>query len=417
MKKADKNKLDHSRDLQIWIWSNKPAIKDSADFIFKKMKRAELTINFKPNRLKNHLKIILTDLFVTHRHDNKMYISFSRNKNDYINHKYFSKIFLKYDYLIFIIDYLSEHGYIEYHRGIYTPHFQRKARMKATEKLLRLFRKYGKPGGIIINRKPPVILKDENKNEIDYDYDTIEARNLIRNVNKINKYLSEHTIEHFDLFEDIVTEEMYKNSSKYYRVFNNSSFENGGRFYGHWSQQIESDRRRMIVIDDKSTVELDYSCLHISMLYGLEGLTPPAEDLYLLDNIPPNYRTIIKKAVNIAINANCPRSAMSAIRDEMKQFCDDTNLPFIRPKILLREILDKHLPINKYFCSGYGVQLQFLDSKIAEKIMLTLGEEGIGCLCIHDSFIVAKEYEERLFYLMREYFYEIFNFYPKISAK
>lgn len=413
----DKNKLDNSRDLQIWIWSNKPAIKDSANFIFNKMKRAELTLNFKANRLKNHLKVILTDLFVAHRHDNTLYISISRNKNDYWNHEYFSKIFLNYRYLIFVIDYLKDNGYIEYHRGIYTQHFQRKARIRATKKLLRLFKKYDKPGGVIIYRRPPIILKDEEKREIDYDYDTFETRTLIRNVNRINKYLSEHKVEHFNFFEDIVTEEMYKNSSKYYRVFNNSSFKNGGRFYGHWSQQIESDQRRLIFIDDKQTVELDYSCLHISMLYGLEGLTPPEGDLYELDNIPSNYRKVIKKAVNIAINANSVRSAMSAIREEIIEFCNETDLPLIRPKILLQSIANKHMPIQKYFFTGFGLHLQFLDSQIAEKIMLTLGEEGICCLCIHDSFIVPVEYVERLRNLMTQYFFDMFNFYPRITMK
>ena len=413
----DKNKLDNSRDLQIWIWSNKPAIKESCDFIFGKMKRAELTLDFKANRLKNHLKVILTDLFVAHRHDNTLYISISRNKNDYWNHEYFSKIFLNYRYLIFVIDYLKDNGYIEYHRGIYTQHFQRKARIRATKKLLRLFKKYDKPGGVIIYRRPPIILKDEEKREIDYDYDTFETRTLIRNVNRINKYLSEHKVEHFNFFEDIVTEEMYKNSSKYYRVFNNSSFKNGGRFYGHWSQQIESDQRRLIFIDDKQTVELDYSCLHISMLYGLEGLTPPEGDLYELDNIPSNYRKVIKKAVNIAINANSVRSAMSAIREEIIEFCNETDLPLIRPKILLQSIANKHMPIQKYFFTGFGLHLQFLDSQIAEKIMLTLGEEGICCLCIHDSFIVPFEYADRLRNLMTQYFFDMFNFYPRITMK
>ena len=75
MKNKGKNKLDNSRDLQIWIWSNKPAIKGSADFIFSKMKRAEITFDFKDNRLKNHLKVILTDLFVAHRNDKKLYQS------------------------------------------------------------------------------------------------------------------------------------------------------------------------------------------------------------------------------------------------------------------------------------------------------------------------------------------------------
>ena len=153
------------------------------------------------------------------------------------------------------------------------------------------------------------------------------------------------------------------------------------------------------------------------MLYGLIGETPPEGDLYQLDNIPSVYRKIIKKAVNIAINANDIKSAMSAIQNEMLVFCEETELQPIRPKLLLKEILAKHEKIKDYFCSGYGTRLQYLDSQIAEKIMLKLGEEGIGCLCIHDSFIVAEEYKDILLELMRDYFYEIFKFYPKVSEK
>ncbi len=111
------------------------------------------------------------------------------------------------------------------------------------------------------------------------------------------------------------------------------------------------------------------------------------------------------------------KSAMSAIQNEMVEFCDENDLQPIRPKLLLTEILAKHDKIKKYFCSGYGTRLQYLDSQIAEKIMLTLGKDGIGCLCIHDSFIVAEEYKDRLRELMRNYFYEIFKFYPKVSEK
>lgn len=417
MKNKPKNKLDNSRDLQIWIWSNKPAIKDAANFIFKKMINLEVCSDFKKNRLKNYLKVILTDLFVAHKHDNKVYNSISLNKNDYHKHKYFGKIYLNYRYVVFIIDFLKEQGYVEFHVGVYTPRFQRLSRMKATKKLLRLFRKYDKPGGIILSRKPPIILKDNDKKEIDFDIDSIETRQIIRNVNRINKYLSTHSIEHTNYEKAHISEAMLMNNTKYHRVFNNSNFKNGGRFYGHWSQQIESEQRRQILIDGMSTVELDYSCLHISMLYGLNNMFPPEGDLYELNNIPSNYRKVIKKAVNIAINAKNLRDSYMAINIEMKEFCNNTGLLYIRPKVLVAEILERHDAIRNYFCTGFGVNLQFIDSKIAEKIMLTLGEEGIGCLCIHDSFIVAKEYKERLEYLMKVIFYERFNFLPNVSVK
>ncbi len=416
-----KNKLDHARDLQVWIWSNKPAVKEATNFLFEKILREDEFGDLKEKRLKDNLRVVLTDLFVAHKNDKKMYIIVSRNKNDYRNHSYYTKIYLKYDYMMFILKFLINNEYIEYHKGVYTPRFQRKPRIRWTEKLVRLFRKYDEPGGVVIWRKPPIFLRNKAKNEIDFNVDLEWSKRLIYNMSKINRYLKQHKIGYADLFfdqqYDIVTEEMFASSSKYHRVFNNSKFDQGGRFYGHWSQQIESERRSLITIDNMPTVELDYSCLHISMLYGLEDMTPPPGDQYQLLGISASYRKVIKKAVNIAINAESPRSAMSAIRDEMHKFCEETDLPFIRPKVLLQAIFEKHPSIKKYFCTGYGLRLQYIDSMIAEKIMLTLGEQSIGCLCIHDSFIVAEDFQQILRNLMIMYFYELFNFYPTVNTK
>ena len=56
-----------------------------------------------------------------------------------------------------------------------------------------------------------------------------------------------------------------------YRVFNNRSFEQGGRFYGGWWQEVPRVYRRFIRIDGEPTAELDYSSLHPRILYALRG--------------------------------------------------------------------------------------------------------------------------------------------------
>ena len=206
-------------------------------------------------------------------------------------------------------------------------------------------------------------------------------------------------------------------TKKYIRIFNNSDFKQGGRFYFHWSQMIKSGLRKNITIDGKSTIELDYSCLHLSMLYGLEGMIPPAGDLYALPGIDSHFRPIIKKAVNIAINAKNETSATQAIREEITEFNEKTGLILPRPKVILEAIKEAHKPVQKYFCSGYGVRLQYLDSSMAEQIMLSLAKDDICCLCIHDSFIVATENRSKLYQLMNNQFEIKFGFNPNISIK
>ena len=56
------------------------------------------------------------------------------------------------------------------------------------------------------------------------------------------------------------------------RVFNNSTFDEGGRFYDGWWQRIDGKIRKDIRINNIATVEIDYSAIHVIMLYALMGI-------------------------------------------------------------------------------------------------------------------------------------------------
>lgn len=151
------------------------------------------------------------------------------------------------------------------------------------------------------------------------------------------------------------------------------------------------------------------------MLYALEHIIPPEGDLYNLDTISSEHRTIIKKAFNIALNSSNKRSAMLAINESRRHIDQETGIVSPKAKDILSAIEVKHPALIKYLCSGYGVYLQRLDSDLAEKILLDLLSESICVLCIHDSFIVNVEYEDKLYESMRNHFYTTFNFYPVIK--
>lgn len=91
--------------------------------------------------------------------------------------------------------------------------------------------------------------------------------------------------------------------------------------------------------------------------------------------------------------------------------------PAPQAKIILQAIKDTHPEIQKYFHCNYGVHLQFLDSQIAEKIMLNLAKMDICCLCVHDSFIVARQFMGVLKEQMEDNFYHKFGCKPRISMK
>lgn len=410
----DKNPLEHARLFDIWIWSNKPAIKKTGDILFADLtKHCRLKKSLELKRYKNHLKVILTDLFVAHRTDPKLYLITSRNKTDYTSTKRYKKIYLHPDIVANITDFLEKNKYIDLHIGVHFEHYKRMTRIRAKRKLIKIFKKHDVPGGKVLSRRPEVILRNAKKKDVDVP-DTLLSKNLIKSVRRINRHISNYTISldtpniPKDFYEDYSWLE-FKNYSKYTRVFNNSSFKFGGRFYHHWTQMIPSDLRKHILIDGKSTVELDYSCLHITMLYGLEGLNPPNGDLYALQGINHQFRPLIKKAFNIAINSDSKTKTLKAINHERREFDNKYGTTSSKAQNIINAIISTHPDLIHYFSSGYGLKLQNIDSRIAEFIMNYFLRKNICCLTIHDSFIVQKEYESDLRYIMKKIFYDMFE--------
>jgi hypothetical protein len=50
----------------------------------------------------------------------------------------------------------------------------------------------------------------------------------------------------------------------------------------------------------------------------------------------------------------------------------------------------------KYFKTGFGLKAQFIDSRIAERVLLHFAKRNIPCLPIHDSFLMHHGYESEL---------------------
>lgn len=144
-----------------------------------------------------------------------------------------------------------------------------------------------------------------------------------------------------------------------------------------------------ITINSLPTVEMDYSGLHLIMLYHLEGLEPPTEDPYDLGLWKTQAerevrRPLIKQVVNSMIN---DEYGVYILTKEEK-----TLLSIKSTKRLKEKILKQHAPIAHRFNSGYGLRLQHLDSVIANEVMQRLLAKNIAVLPVHDSFIVDYRY-------------------------
>jgi hypothetical protein len=233
-------------------------------------------------------------------------------------------------------------------------------------------------------------------------------RNTVRSYNKL---LSSAEIS-IPLKNTIVKDYLENNimdfsNDTYHRIFNDGSFNMGGRFYGPWWQTINSGLRKLITINKQKTVELDYGSLHIHLLYSKEGLNyhtlfGSTADPYSLKGYGKQYRDIIKRAFLIALNMKTKKNyaqTMAYVLREQGIF--KKNISY---KDMLSQFFTLHPKIKKYFFTGVGTELQYVDSCITESVVKRMIKMDVPVLGVHDSFIVGHTFKE----LLKEYMYDSF---------
>ncbi|MGI9319184.1 MAG: hypothetical protein ACR2QW_17795 [bacterium] len=169
-----------------------------------------------------------------------------------------------------------------------------------------------------------------------------------------------------------------------YRVYNNGSFKQGGRFYGPFWHQLSKRIRAHLLINGDSVIERDFQACHPRLMYSLMGKTMPEFDPYDIEGFD---RATAKTGFQKLVNSSNRKSAVLAIAE-----------PYSRKGMrgahqVASQMIDafeaKHPDIRSLFYSGMGLRLQNLDSQICSEVQGELRELGIPVLSIHDSFIVS----------------------------
>ena len=193
------------------------------------------------------------------------------------------------------------------------------------------------------------------------------------------------------------------------RIFSNGRFDQGGRFYRAWWHNVPSEYRKFITIDGKPTCEYDYSQLNPHMAYFMRGRELGSEDAYsrVFDG---EHRPLVKEAFNAMMQASTPLLRKPDGIDLSEVEFDWTTLR--------QAVLDTHTPLSDVFFQGYGNHLQFIDSCIAEKVMLQfVRSDDEPVLPVHDSFIMHYAFGDmgELEEAMRRAFHDYFKKDIKIS--
>ena len=59
--------------------------------------------------------------------------------------------------------------------------------------------------------------------------------------------------------------------------------------------------------------------------------------------------------------------------------------------------------------TAQGLRLQYIDSQLAERVMLHFAKKGVPVLPVHDSFITAAQHQHELVAVMKRVFGERFG--------
>ena len=185
------------------------------------------------------------------------------------------------------------------------------------------------------------------------------------------------------------------------RIFARGEMNLGGRFYRGWWQHLPGKQRPHIRIDGKKTIEVDYSGMALRIIYALNNIPFAAEDdpydigLNEWTGTSDIRRKPLKRTVNALINDQDGVYRIS--KAEQKLFGETENS-------FMDKLLTKHPVLKDRLGSSIGLETQYIDSQIAEAVMIELLKEDIVVLPIHDSFIVPAGYQQWLETAMSHFF-------------
>jgi hypothetical protein len=397
--------------IQLQLYSIGKSMLAGVDEVFGVISQAPECVGKNADKLRRALNVLLTNLLIWHFSCPSYYSRVSHNKNNYKLIKRYNPFEIGYRSTVAAISGLKHCGFIQFEEGGWDRNTKEgwQTRIRPTAKLTELLiGNYSISPATFndIDQGETIILKDDRKVSIPYK-DTDETNRMRKVLTAYNKLLRESTITlpSTDPEVERVKHKRQLNlaASRYHRPFNNSSFKLGGRFYGPWWQAVPGDLRKHLKINGNPTVELDYSAIHIHILYGYEGqdyykLFPKNDDPYQLPSFGDYERKALKYGILIALNVANEAEGIGVIREKLKG--EGLYKNGMRIKGILNKFCDKHPLISHYLYSQIGKETQYTDSCVAEYVIKRLTAKGITCLCIHDSFIVEKKHRELLEGLM-----------------
>ena len=430
---------NHSKPLDVHTWSDHPKINELVDELWFQVVEPALggkSNNKGKSNPKRQLKVLLLDLYVAWLDDPNLCIGVNRNSNAY-------KVDTRYNALhisrkiVSLIDVLVEANYLDYihgsHDRVNNGRFSRTSRIRPSLKLQDKFSELSlSPLDIDHNYlQETVILTDYETDEqgnytkssgkkkrkfIEYE-DTDCTNDIRRDLEAYNQLLRDTYVDIATLEEPFVvrtkkdgtTQRIKIDQSKKFvrRIFSRADWNCNGRFYGGFWQQVGSEYRKNIFINDSPTVEVDYKGLHAAILSAKKNVVYDGDRYDLGTIVCPRLdkqqqRKAVKLLVLAAINAKDRSSAFGAFRYNQPDGSIEKTLTNDELRLLLDTFLQRHPYLEDGICSDQGIRLMNVDSRITNYIIKEFVRLRKPILSVHDSYIVDTRDVELLRDCMRE---------------
>ncbi|MEA1830947.1 hypothetical protein U8607_02530 [Methylobacterium durans] len=335
--------------------------------------------------------------------------SYSRNRNCYTNAARYGGRHFTFRNVIGAVDHVADLGLVRLTKGFWHPDGTgRQSTFSATPQLAAVGDTVRR---ILFRKGESVILKDAHRDLMLYQ-DTRQTITMRRDLRDWTEAVqgSEVRLDAPDVawVEDGPVSIPHSTAGggpitintgafSFRRVFNNGSWNQGGRTYDHWSQLLPAARRAQIAIDGAPVALLDYSAAHPRMLYARAGLVLDGDPY----TVPGVEREIAKVALLIVLNAISRRQGVEAMAGKLAgegQPRTDAHSKAARDLLIALET--HHAPISAQFYRGTGLACQRIEADILNDVAKQARRAGIVTLPVHDELITAAKHESRIRELM-----------------
>ena len=430
---------DHSKPLDVHTWSDHPEVNKLVDELWFQVVQPALggrSNNKGKSDPKRQLKVLLLDLYVAWLDDPTLCIGINRNNNAYQVNSRYNALHISRK-IVDVVDVLADKGYLDYRHGshdrTHNGKFSRTSRIRPSLQSQDKFSVLSlSPLDIDHNYlQETVVLTDYETDEegnytkpngkkkrqyLEYD-DTDFTNDIRRDLGAYNQLLHDTYIDIATLEEPFVvrtkkdgtTQRIKIDQSKKFvrRIFSRGDWRCNGRFYGGFWQQVGSEFRKDIYINDSPTVEADYKGLHAAILSAEKGIVYGGDRYELGSVVCPKLdkqqqRKAVKLLVLAAINAKDRSSAFAAFRQTQPTGSVEKTLTNDELSLLLDTFLQQHPYLEDGICSDQGIRLMNVDSHITNFIIKEFVTRQKPILSVHDSYIVDTRDVELLRDYMRE---------------